>query len=326
MKRCYAFIMVLLFFFSFRIEAEPLRVIIRGNLPVSLKNTAKTSLALTYNSSVLVSLEEDTRFFKGVELELVSPSAWLFYQGSLAIAMYSNLDHVPEAGVADLDAKRIVFEPLPAKIQSVYQIPLRGNHDLRNSPYVSVPVGVIPVTSFPLLIRLMPVIKGMNEELETMNFQLSAKPILGDEGIVTLGFRRPEQLPGKPFTVLIDDVMIENPGESRFLKEGEHHLVILSDDYRNENRRFIIERAKVLELSIELKDPTPVIYFEAPENARIFLNNEAVLNKAAPYLVEPGTHEVQFRIGDYGIFKTLQAEKGKTYKVSMEVDVSVHEE
>jgi hypothetical protein len=81
-----------------------------------------------------------------------------------------------------------------------------------------------------------------------------------------------------------------------------------------------------LELSIELKDPTPVIYFEAPENAQIFLNNEAVLNKAVPHLVEPGTHEVQFRIGDYGIFKALQVEKGKTYKVSMEVDVSVNEE
>ncbi|MDR1446963.1 MAG: hypothetical protein LBI90_08725 [Treponema sp.] len=316
----------MLFFFSLRIEAEPLRVIIRGNLPVSLENTVKTSLSLSYNSSVLVSLGEDTRFFRGVELELGAPSAWLFYQGSLAIAMYSNLDHIPEAGVADLDAKRIVFEPLPAKIQSVYQIPLRQNHDLRNSPYVSVPAGVIPATSFPLLIRLMPVIKGMNEELETMNFQLSAKPILGDEGIVTLSFQRPEQLPGKPFTVLIDDVMIENPAEGRFLKEGEHHLVILSDDYRNENRRFIIERAKVLELSIELKDPTPVIYFEAPENARIFLNNEAVLNKTAPRLLEPGTHEVQFRIGDYGIFKTLQVEKGKIYKVSMEVDVSVSEE
>jgi hypothetical protein len=307
-------------------EAEPLRVIIRGNLLVSLENTAKISLPLGYNSSALVSLGEDTRFFKGIELELGAPSAWLSYQGSLAIAMYSNLDHIPEAGIADLDAKRIVFEPLPAKIQSVYQIPLRKNHDLRNSPYVSVPAGVIPAASFPLLIRLMPVLKGMSEELETMNFQLSAKPILGDEGIVTLSFRRPEQLPDKPFTVLIDDVMIENPDESRFLKEGEHYLVILSDDYRNENRRFIIERAKVLELSIELKDPAPVIYFEAPENARIFLNNEPVLNKTAPYLVEPGTHEVQFHIGDYGIFKTLQVQKGKTYKVSMEVGVSVHEE
>ncbi|MDR0387796.1 MAG: hypothetical protein LBH57_07130 [Treponema sp.] len=312
--------------FSLRVNAEPLRVIIEGNLLISLENTAKNSLPFAYNSSALISLGEDIRFFKGVELELIAPSAWPPYQGSLAIAIYSNLDHVPAAGVADLDAKRIVFEPLPPKIQSVYQIPLRRNHDLRNSPYVSVPVGMIPATSFPLLVRLMPVSKGLNEELETMKFQLSAKPILGDEGIVTLSFRRPEQLPGKPFTVLIDDVVIENPGEGRFLREGEHHLVILSDDYRNENRRFIIERAKVLELSIELKDPAPVIYFEAPENARIFLNNEPVLNKTAPHLVEPGTHEVQFRIGDYGIFKTLQVQKGKTYKVSMEVDVSVNEE
>jgi hypothetical protein len=171
----------------------------------------------------------------------------------------------------------------------------------------------------------MPVVKGMSEELETMAFHLTVKPIVGDEGAIKLSPRFPEQLRGRPFTVLIDDVPVENLSEERLLKEGEHHLVVLSSDYRNESRRFVVERAKVLDLIIELKDPTPLIIFEAPENARIFLDNAPVLREREPIPVEPGVHEAKFQIGDYTLIKSLTIERGKTYRVAMAVDINVLE-
>jgi hypothetical protein len=224
-----------------------------------------------------------------------------------------------------VEGRRIAFEPLPNKLQTVYQIPVRASHGLRTTPYASVPAGLTLPASFPILFRLMPVIKGMSEELQTMFFQLTVKPVLSDEGAVKFSPRFPGQLRGKPFTVLIDDVLIENPAEERLLKEGEHHLVVLSDDYRNESRRFVVERAKMLDLIIELKDPTPLIIFEGPENARVFLDNTPVLRKREPIPVEPGMHEAKFQVGDYTIIKTLSIERGKTYRVAMAVDINVQE-
>jgi hypothetical protein len=318
--------LVLFVFFSFRAEAESLRVLIAGNLEISQDKPAKVSLPLGYNGSALISLKEDTRFLRGIELEIAAPQLWLSYRGSLAMAVYAELDKVPPPGTADIQARRIAFEPLPNKIQIAYQIPLQASHGLRSSPYVSVLDGFAAPGSFPLLFRIMPVIKGLSEELETMIFQLSVKPILSDEGAVRLNCRYPEQLPGKPFTLLIDDMVIENPAGERLLKEGEHHLIVLSDDYRNESRRFMVERAKVLELTIELQDPTPLMIFEGPENALIFLNAKPVSAALGPVPVDPGVHEVTYQVGDYTLTRSITVLRGKTYRIALSVDITLSED
>jgi hypothetical protein len=239
--------------------------------------------------------------------------------------VYADLDHQPARGISDLEGRRVAFDPLPNKVKSVYQIPVRSQHGLRTSPYaVVLPDSVLP-SSFPILFRLMAIIKGLNEELENMAFTLTAKPIFTDEGAVKISYRYPQQLRGRHFTVLIDDVVIENPTEERLIREGEHHLVILSEDYRNESRRFMVERAKTIDLVIELKDPTPLIVFESPGNARIFLNNNPVSLDSGPIPVEPGVHEARFHIGDYTLTKTINVQRGKTYKVAVSVGIDIDE-
>ncbi|MDR1955992.1 MAG: hypothetical protein LBQ30_03980 [Treponema sp.] len=318
-------ILVWFLFTGFYLQAESIRVLIAGDMQVSLQHPEGVSLPLSHVSSVIIALDQDTRFFRGVSLELTVPQTFLPHRGSLAIALYADLDTIPEPGIADVAGRQISFEPVPNKIQTVYQIPLKTAHGLRTTPYVSVPTGIIPPSSFPILFRLMPVIKGLSAEIEAMVFQLQVKPILTNEGAVRIRFRYPEQLPGRPFILLIDDVLIERHLEEQLLREGEHHLVILSDDYRNESRRFLVERGKILELTIALQDPTPLIIFEAPENARIYFDNEPVDHTAGPYPVEPGSHEVKFEMSDYSIIRPLQVQKGKTYKVALTVDVTISE-
>ncbi|MDR3114064.1 MAG: hypothetical protein LBU25_00920 [Treponema sp.] len=310
---------------AFHLEAESIRVLITGDMQVSLHNPEGVSMPLSYVSSALITLDQEVRFFRGIALELTVPQTFLPYYGSLAIVLYADLDTIPGPGIVDMGGRQISFELVPNKIQTVYHIPLRTAHGLRTTPYTSVPTGIIPPTAFPLLFRLMPVIKGLSEAIESMVFQLQVKPILTNEGAVRIGFRYPEQLPGKPFILLIDDVLIERPEEEQLLREGEHHLVILSEAYRNESRRFLVERGKILDITIELQDPTPLISFEAPENTRIYFDNEPVEDTHRSYPVEPGGHEVRFQMSDYSIIRPLVVQKGKTYKVALTVDVLVSE-
>jgi hypothetical protein len=316
---------LILLFLPFSLEAESLRVFIVGSTEVGMEDPEKQPIFLSYTDSALILLDEDTRFFRAVEVEFTAPQSYLPYQGSLAIAVYADLNVVPDVGVADIEARQIFFEPVPNKILSIYQIPLKLDHGLKTSPYVTVLPETVFSPSFPVLVRVLPVIKGVSEEIEAMRFSFQVKPVLGNEGAVRLIPRYPENLRDRPFTVLIDDLVIENPGEERMLKEGEHHLVILSNDYRNESRVFIVERGKTLELTIALQDPTPRVIFEAPENARIFLDNQPVVSPEKPMPVATGVHEVKFQLSDYSIVKSLTVQKGKTYRVSMAVDVQVSE-
>ena len=306
-------------------EAESFRALVAGELLVSPTNPEGTSLTLAHNNTAVIRLAPDTRFLRGVELELSAPQAWLMYQGSLAMAVYADLSRVPPIGVTDLDGRRTAYEPLPNRIRAVYQIPVRQSHGLRSGPYATVLDGPTLPASFPVLFRLMPIVKGMSDELERMQFRLTAKPILSDEGAVRLNFRYPEQLRGRPFTVLIDDVLVENIADERLLREGEHHLVVLSEEYRNESRRFMVERARTLELIINLQDPTPLIIFEAPGNAQIYLNNQLISRNSGPIPVEPGTHEARFQVGDYSLTRTISVQRGKTYRIALSVGIDIDE-
>jgi len=316
-------LLILLVLICFRTEGESLRALIAGTHKLSLTETEGVTVPLSYVSSSLIQIEGDTRFFRGIQLELTAPQNFLAHRGSLAAALYGNLDHTPGIGTADLECRRLGNDPLPAKIQIIYQIPLKAEHGLRSSPYATVLTGIVDPSSFPLLFRLMPVIKGISDDIEEMVFNLTAKSILSDEGALRLSFRYPENLLNKPMTILIDDEVIENPGEERLLKEGEHHLVILSDDYRNQSSRFVVERAKVLDLVVELQDTTPLLIFEYPEETKVYVDNVFLTNPRNPYPVEPGSHEVSFKISDYTIVRPLTVQKGRTYRVALSVDVNI---
>ena len=310
--------------------AENFRTLVAGQIAVSADSAssdpaALPTLGLSYIDSALIALKTDPRFLRGVELELKVPQAYLKYRGSLAIAIYKAIGAVPTVGVADVSAERIGFELIPNKLQAVYQIPARKGHGLKASPYVSIPTGIVPPEAFHLLFRIWPVIKGLPEELEQLRFSLTAKPILTDEGALKLTLRYPEKLKDRNVTLRIDDEVRDPAIKEFMLKEGEHNLVIVSDDYRNESRAFTVERGKILEIALDLKDPTPIVSVEAPENARIYFDGQAVANPLASFPAEAGDHEIRFEVGDYSVVKPVVLLRGRSYRISLSIDVVVTE-
>ena len=325
MKKNYYILILCVLLVNAKTEAESFRALVADELIISTENPKGSSINIEWNNSVLIHLDSNTRFLRGIEIEITAPQRWLAHRGSLAMLLYSNLDKQPTAGVNDLEGRRIAFDPLPNKVKIIYQIPVRQSHGLWTSPYATVVGDIAPPSSFPVLFRIMPIIKGISDELENMKFQFTARPILSDEGAVKFKLRYPEQLRGKAFTMLIDGKVIENISDEQILKEGEHHLAILSENYRNESRRFIVERSKVIEINVNLQDPTPLLIFEAPENARIFLNNNPIARDSGPVPVEPGAHEAKFHVGDYTLIRNITVERGKTYRISLSVGIDIEE-
>jgi len=325
MRRALILLTLCLLYPVINIYSDSFRTVVEDNFEVSHERPAGSSATLGINSSVIFSLGGEVRFLRGIELEITAPQGWLSYRGALVMTAYNSINPQATSGIADMYGTRIAFEPLPSKLQIVYQIPIRQSHGLRTTPYVTVPTGVILPSTFPLLFSLSPVLKGLTNEFENLAFQITVRPILSEEGAVRIIPRFPPELRNRPITVLINDNVINSISEPVFLREGEHHLLVLSDDYRNESRRFVVERAKVLDLVVELQDPSPILIFEAPQNTQIFLDNVPVTRSREPVKAEPGQHEVRFQIGDYTVIRTLNIQRGKTYRVALEVDLTIDE-
>jgi len=304
--------------------AERLRASVAGVLSLSADAPEGSSVWISPGDSALIRLEGGARFFRGVEVRISAPPTWFAHQGSLAVTAHADLDRIPPPGASELAGRRIASEILPGRIQTVYQIPVRENHGLRTGPYSTVPSGVTLPSSFPLLFGLSPE-RGAGAEVEGMSFLLSARPILSDEGAVRITARYPEQLRGRPFTVLINGAVVESLAEEQVLREGEHHLAVVSEDYRNESRRFVVERARVTDLVVELQDPTPLIFFETPQHTLIFLNNSPIFRGGDPIPVEPGVHEARFQLGEYTITRTIKVQRGRTYRIALTLGIDIEE-
>jgi hypothetical protein len=301
-------------------HAEEVRVVPSGALEIS--RGAPFKVSIPHNGAVLIALGEERRFFRGLELECAAPAEWLAYPDSLAVSIYTDVEPPHDPALVDTTGRRFFYDVLPGKLRTVYRISLREGYAMETTPYVQALPGYVPPASFPILVQLVPL--GTKGGMEKMDFQISARPILGDEGAVRINFRYPEHLPDRPFSVFIDDRAVEMPVDL-LLTEGEHRLLVLSDDYRNENRLFLVERGRVLDLDIALEDPAPLLFFEAPEQALIFLDNRIVERTREPIPVEPGFHEVRFQVSDYSIAKTIQVQRGKTYRIAITVDVDIAE-
>ncbi|MDR0639657.1 MAG: hypothetical protein LBG27_12280 [Spirochaetaceae bacterium] len=298
--------------------AETVKGAAAGRLVVDTSGDKTLTAVFSENHVVILDLDGDTRFLRGLEIELTTVQN-TFAQNAFALSFYRD---IKEIGEDEWEGTPVYTENLAGKIATVYQVPFRPNSGFRRTPYVSLLPEPIEETAFPVLLRIIPA-KAPAEEIAL--FHLSVKPVPGDEGAVKLTLRYPQLLRDKPVSVLVDDEVVENVADPQFLQEGEHQLLIISEDYRTESRRFLVDRGKTTEISITLKDTMPLLLFEAPDRALIFINNKRITTTSAPYPIAPGTYDIKIQVSDYTIIKTVQIQKGKTYRVAFTIDMSVSE-
>jgi hypothetical protein len=305
---------------SVPIAAETVKAPITAKLVVDTARNEAVTAVFPEDQAILLDIDGDTRFLRGLELELTSPQSALA-RNTFILTLYRDAresDETPD----EWDAKPLYTENLAGKIAPVYQIPFRLAAGLRRTPYVTILPETLDETAFPLLIR---VTSTKMPPDETALFHLSVKPVSGDEGAVRVTLRYPQLLRDRPVSVLIDDELVENVATAQFLREGEHQLLVISEDYRTESRRFFVDRGKTTDILITLKDTMPLLLFEAPDRALIFINNRRIITSDAPYPIAPGTYDIKIQVSDYTIIKTVQIQKGKTYRVAFTVDMSVNE-
>jgi hypothetical protein len=198
------------------------------------------SLSIGYNDAVSIQFPREATFLRGVEIELKIPQEILAYRNSMAYGLYRAIKPAPSAATIDYDAERIDLQPLPSRLSFVLQIPLRTNHGLKTGPYATVIQTAQDPRKGPILFRLLPIMKGLPEGIENLQFTVKVKPILANEG----GFRLSLVQPGgarleagsNAVSVRIDEKPVEDYASLVVLTPGSHHLSVVSSEYRNEVR------------------------------------------------------------------------------------------
>lgn len=314
----------MLFFTLHAYTLDTFRVRSMSVVTLDSQKSEAQSVDLGYNDAIGIIFPKNTTFLKGVEIEIKIPQDILSYRNSMAYGFYRQIKPIPIASTIDYQGEQIALQTLPSRLSFVLQLPLQKNHNLKTGPYSTVLNYVYDVSKGPLLFRLLPIMKGLPENIESLVFAVKVKPILTDEGGFQLKILYPEDT-SSPVSVRIDENLIQNPEALTVLSPGNHHLSIVSDEYRNEVRMFTIDSARVTEFTVSMQDTIPRLFLVAPENARIFVDGNPVENTKESMAVQSGEHTIRFLIGDYELTRQITVEKAKDYTVSMIIDIEVAE-
>lgn len=283
------------------------------------------SLTLGYNDALSFSVKSECIFLEGIELEIKQNKISMTYPNSIAYAVYTDIKPPPAKNRSDYSARKIAAAVLPNRYSHIIKIPLKSGHSLTHTKNSE----LIPyngnTAAAPFMLRFTPAGKKIPEALvEQALFTVSVRPLLIAEGglKINLIFPDTEQ---KPVNVQLNNTYLADFDALQLLTPGTYSVTISSDAYRTEVRSCIIEQGKTTQLDIQLQSITPLLYIQAPENVTVSLDNRVITPSKEPIPVEIGTHLVVFKMGSYELTRQITVEEGKTYELTITMDVLLEE-
>ena len=283
------------------------------------------SLTIGYNDAVSFSVKGDFLFLEGIELEIKQNKTSMNYPNSIAYTVYTDIKPEPVENSIDYSAKKISTALLPNRFSHIMRIPVKKDYtfkQIKNSellPYV----GSIAAAR-PVMLRLNPVMKGLPDDFEQASFTVIIRPLLIAEGGLKLNLQFPDK-EQKSITVQLNNEYLTQFDDLQLLLPGTYSVSIGSDAYRTEMRSCIIERGKITQLEVHLKSIAPLLHIQAPENVAVFLDNQEIAPSKEPLPVAVGVHTVVFKMGSYELTRQMTVEEGKTYELTMTMDVLLQE-
>ena len=282
------------------------------------------SLTIGYNDAIAFSIKSDCFFLEGIELEIKQDSISMSYPNSIAYTLYTDISPNPSKHYSDYSAKKISTALLPNRFSHILRIPIKKNYTFKQIKNGEIIPYTSKVATEPFMLRLNPVMKGLPDNFEQASFTVIARPLLIAEGGLKIKLQFPEKEP-KPVTVQLNNEYLTQFDAVQLLLPGTYSVNVSSDAYRTEIRSCIIERGKITQLEIQLKSITPLLHIQAPENAAVYLDGQEITLSKAPLPIAVGVHTVVFKMGTYELTRQITVEEGKTYEMTMTMDVLLQE-
>ncbi len=265
-------------------------------------------------------------FLKGLEVEIKIPPLVQNYRGAFAVFFYQKILPKPNFSVKSYFGTRIKYFVIPVKNRIYIQIPF-SSELLTQLPSDTLTLNrILSLSELPLFIVIQPVMKGIPEKVSNSRFSVSIKSLLKEKGVLALNVHYPAGFNTRSFSIVIDGKKIAYPENEYVMPVGMHKLQILSSVLNEKNISFGIETGKRKTLNIELTPLTSQIRISGPEKTIIYLDGKKIIDfSGKSFPIEPGEHSIIYKIGDYSLTKKFTILKGKTYDISLFLDILIQE-
>ncbi len=315
---------------AFPLTAQSLRGPVVAELSVT-PISAAASAEFGIEEIVLLRPEGDSRFYDAVEIEITVPSVISDFPGALALTINTVGTMSERAGVVDINGARIVSQPLSRTGKSFIQIPMRSDAATNASAAVMVLDNPVHYDEFPVALTVVPLMKGLPESVAGARIQVVMSSVTRAIGAAAVTYTledgsefQVESLRAPEFALTIDGERIEVAGEY-LLQPGLHRVALTSETYQDQEITFGIERGVVTPVSLPLLPALATITYTAPRGARVYVDGSTLAASSGDFTAPPGEHTIVVVVGDYTVTRRFSVLEGRTYNLSITMDIVVEE-
>ncbi len=320
---------ILLILSSF-VSAESLRGPLHETLVVTPTEAVEAG-GIEIETIVPVSLGGDPRFLDAIDIEVAAPPAVGDQAGALRFSILGPVNVGERSGIADVVGEELLFRPLMRGGKSFYQIVLREDASPDASPVVARAERVVPPSSFPIVISIVPQMKGLSPAVQNAEFAVAVRPVTRNIGAIDLRYTREDgtiydadssRAPDFELSIDGEQVAIRN---EYLLEPGLHRIELRSERFQNREVTVGVDRGRTTAVDLPLELSLATVNYTAPRGSTVYVNGRVLDSVAGDFTVPPGEHTIVVVIGDYTVTRRIQVEEQRTYSVSVTLDIDVEE-
>jgi len=315
---------------------ENVRGLIVDEAHIKTVNGYEQTLEIALEEAAAIYIEGNSQFLTALQLELILSSTMKKYSDSFGIAVYKKVNPQPQKGLKFFNAERILLHYLPYQNRIYINLPLSQSAINDNATTGSFTLEEpLKIEDFPLIVSMIPLMKGIPASVIDNKFYLNIKPIFKKAGSLKVEITLPgnsrvaDTTEGEDeiFQLYINGQKIIEPFFLPAIESGIHRLKISSPLFQEINSTFTIEPAQEKVLQFELQEPKSFFNITIPRGAEIYLDGDKLSPPQINSLsLGEGSHTVIIKIGDYSISKKINVVAGKNYNLSVIFDIIIEED
>jgi hypothetical protein len=311
--------LVLLFIISASVHGENIRGEVAGTAQTGGQN-------VVFNPENIVIIRSGTipDFQEGIELRLEIPETLNRYQNSFALLIFQDIKPSPDSDTRSYTGKRAYMRLLPSRSSAFIRIPFTEGHGISSDALTDVLPVPVEADQFPLLLTVLPVMKGIPDSAFLENLSISVVPLWKNEGALTVDIANPSGNPEETIDITLDGESID-AGEEMILSAGIHRVRVSSTHAPTVEKTIAIEPGEVLSLSLPLDYRPPELTVSIPEGAIILLDGKAVETDRSIAVLEtiPGDHVITYSLGNLEVNRHFTIRPGGKVKIELIIDIEI---
>lgn len=323
-------IIFVLFVLTFPVRSDPIRGLVTQEIPLKVEHDSELSFEMTANELTVIELSGSTRFLKGIQIEVILSEVLKRYSDSFGLSIYYDINPRPHKGMKSFTGKKAIFSVLQFTNKSYVKIPVKEGQKTGPIPPGMLGVAdVIKPNSFPLILTIQPIMKGVPDSVLARKIFLNTKMEIEKKGLLNMILIKPAGFEKESVSILLDEEETDSTEFPMELPSGLHKIAVVSDVFKPTMMNFALNPGQVATLEVVLEPSISTLSIETLEGSTVYLDGKKLgLDTARGESIEltEGSHTIRFKLGEYSISKTFSVMRGRNYSLSLLFDIELKED